>query len=150
MTRKLRGGGSESIAYTDTGAYSIAISTRTSATAMSSTFAAGSAFTARDVYAAARSAATAYAHATQTNATAWARATAFAKGKTPTGLSSASSSSFASANFNNRASTTNFGLGGNLGSGPFKTVRIASLNGKGATTCVWSQQQKTLYCQPFR
>lgn len=112
------------------------ISNRVSATAMSSTFANGAAFTASDVRAAARSAATAYAQATRTTATAWARATASSNAKTPWGTSSASSSSFASANFGNSTK----GL---------KSVRIASQNGQSGANCVWSQKQKTLYCQPF-
>jgi hypothetical protein len=137
VNKKLRDGSSMSMAYTDTGTYSIAISNRVSATAMSSTFASGTAFTARDVKSAARSAVSAYAQATKTGATAWARATASATGKTPFGSSSAMSSSFANAKFN-------------MGTAGLKSVRIANANGNSGANCVWSQKQKTLYCQPFR
>jgi hypothetical protein len=106
---------------------------------MSSTFAAGSAFTAKDVQSAARSAATAFAKATRTNATAWAQATASATGKTPNGVSSASSRSFASAFFGNNSQKNVRGL---------RSVQITGANG--SASCGWSQQQKTLYCQPFR
>src|SRR5690606_16620926 len=125
--------------YTDSGTYSIAISNRVSATAMSSTFAAGTAFTARDVRSAAKSAATAFAKATRTNATAWAEATASATGKTPKGTSSASSRSFASASCGNNSGKPAIGL---------RAVQSKSSNG--SARCGWSQQQKTLYCQPFR
>ncbi|BCP54181.1 hypothetical protein K32_27980 [Kaistia sp. 32K] len=141
VNRRTAGGGSMSIAYTSTGTYSVAISNHVSAQAMSSTFAAGSAFTAKDVYSAARSAATAFAMATKTNASAWARATASATGKTPHGISNAQSSAWASANFGSNPSTS--GL---------KSVRITDVNSlRGdSASCVWSQQQKTLFCQPFR
>jgi hypothetical protein len=85
------------IAYADSGFYSIAMSSNHSATAFASTYGNGGAFTLEDVFAAAKTAASAYATATRTTASAWAASTARSISGTSTGVSAAASSSFAQA-----------------------------------------------------
>jgi hypothetical protein len=81
------------IAYVAGGQYSIAVATQDSATAYSSTYGAGTAFTSDDVWAAALSWATAYATANKLTATAWATAGASASAGTSGGASVAVSAS---------------------------------------------------------
>jgi hypothetical protein len=86
------------IAYVADGQYSIAVATKNSATAYSSTYGSGSAaFTPDDVWAAALTWASAYATANKLTATAWATAGASAAAGTSSGGSAAVSASTARA-----------------------------------------------------
>jgi hypothetical protein len=86
-----------SISYVAGGQYTVAIATKHSAKAYASTYGAGTAFTADDVWAAAMTWASAYAEANRTTAHAWANAGAFGASGTSSGMSMAAAGSSGSA-----------------------------------------------------
>jgi hypothetical protein len=82
-----------SVAWLDAGQYSIAIASKDQATAYSSTFGEGKAYTSEEVYAKAKTAAYAYANATRTTAFALASAKADSSAHTSDGFAVAASAS---------------------------------------------------------
>jgi YD repeat-containing protein len=91
------GGKKTAIAYIAAGQYSVAVADKFSARAFSNTYGTGTAFTADDVFAAAKTWAAAWASANQDSASAGAVAGAGARGETPIGYAIAASASRAGA-----------------------------------------------------